>query len=148
MGATSLVCTITTLIFFLDPQIKAVIVVSLHRIVIRVGVFGQVENGTPEFAHAREHSPLLTLRPGGTAIELPDIKAQTVMASAFVLTNGRVSRLCKVRGGRRTSGCWVWQQRKRALIHLNNPSTIRTFDIMPDERRLYSISCAKAPTSY
>jgi len=84
-----------------------------------------------------EYAPLLAVRPDGTAIELPDIKLNRDGERIRFLPNGK--GLVFMQGQRRSQDFWLLDletKKTRPLTHLNNPSTMRTFDLTPDGKRI------------
>src|SRR5262245_45829184 len=88
-------------------------------------------------ANVGEYAPLLAVRPDGTAIELPDIKLNRDGERIRFLPNGK--DLAFMQGQRRSQDFWLLDlatKQTRPLTHLNNPSTMRTFDVPPDGKQI------------
>ena len=88
-------------------------------------------------ANVGEYAPLLAMHPDGTAIELPDIKLNRDGERIRFLPNGK--GLAFMQGQRRSQDFWLLDlvtKQTRPLTHLNNPSTMRTFDVTPDGKQI------------
>jgi Tol biopolymer transport system component len=88
-------------------------------------------------ANVGEYAPLLAARPDGTRIELPDIKLNRDGERIRFLPNGK--GLVFMQGQRGSQDFWLLDlatKKTRPLAHLNNPATMRTFDITRDGKQI------------
>jgi Tol biopolymer transport system component/tRNA A-37 threonylcarbamoyl transferase component Bud32 len=83
------------------------------------------------------YQPLLSVRPDGTALKLPDIKVRADGERYRFLPNGM--GLVYMDGFIRHLDFRLLDlttMKTRPLTHLNTPSTMRTFDLTPDSKRI------------
>ena len=80
---------------------------------------------------------LLGIRPDGTRVELPTIKVRRLGERARFLPDGK--GLVYMLGATAEQNFWLLDLRtmkSRPLTRLNNPATMRTFDITPDGKEI------------
>ena len=83
------------------------------------------------------YQPLLSVRPDGTAVELPDIKVRVDGERYRFLPNGK--GLVYLEGLERKLDFAMLDlstMKTRPLTRLNNPAAVRTFDITPDSKEI------------
>jgi Tol biopolymer transport system component len=81
--------------------------------------------------------PLLGIRPDGTRVDLPAIKVRREGERARFLPDGK--GLVYMQGETSTQNFWLLDLRSmksRQLTSLNNPATMRAFDITPDGKQV------------
>src|SRR5262249_35855387 len=88
-------------------------------------------------ANVGQYAPLLGVRPDGTRIELPNIKLNRDGERIRFLPDGK--GLVFMQGQQGSQDFWLLDlatKSSRPLTHLNNASTMRTFDVTPDGKQI------------
>jgi Tol biopolymer transport system component/tRNA A-37 threonylcarbamoyl transferase component Bud32 len=88
-------------------------------------------------ANVGEYAPLLGVSPEGTQINLPEVKLNRDGERIRFLPNGK--GLVFMQGQRGSQDFWLLDlatKKTKPLTHLNNPSTMRTFDITGDSKQI------------
>jgi Tol biopolymer transport system component len=81
--------------------------------------------------------PLLAVRPDGTPVELPPIRLSPAGERMRFTPDGK--SLVYMQGTFRAQDFWLLDlatKTSHALTHLDNPATMRTFDVTPDGRQI------------